>query len=243
MTGPLVLCGSGEFTPAMEAVDRELLSRLRPRARVAILPTAAGLEHTPGTWVAKGIEHFRALGADPYGVMVLTRTDAHDAARALAIASADWVYFSGGDPGHLVQTLDASPVWGAVLARWRAGAILAGCSAGAMMLGETTFVPLERGPDGLPTRVTTRPAFGLLPRVIVAPHADAIPERLLVEWADLRPDGHVLLGIDEDTAIVQDGEGWQVRGPGRVLLLRAADERSTYRAGERVPGLVRGALP
>ncbi|MEK7861856.1 MAG: Type 1 glutamine amidotransferase-like domain-containing protein, partial [Chloroflexota bacterium] len=129
MTGALVLCGSGEFTPAMETVDRELLSRLRPRARVAILPTAAGLEDTPGTWVAKGIDHFRALGAEPYGVMVLTRADAHDTQLTLAISSADWVYFSGGDPGHLVETLGASPVWAAVLARWRAGAILPGSSA------------------------------------------------------------------------------------------------------------------
>ncbi|HET7699256.1 MAG TPA: Type 1 glutamine amidotransferase-like domain-containing protein [Candidatus Limnocylindria bacterium] len=242
MTGPLVLCGSGEFTPAMRAVDEALLATLPARARIAIVPTAAGLEDTPGTWVAKGVDHFRSLGAEPYGVMALSRADAQSTTNARAIESADWVYFSGGDPGHLVETLAGSPFWSAVCARWAGGAILAGSSAGAMMLGETTFVPLGRGPDGLPTRMTTRPALGVLPRAIVAPHADAIPEGLLAEWADLRPDGHVFLGIDEDTAIVQDEDGWWVRGPGRVFVLHGAG-RATYRAGERVAGLPRGGLP
>lgn len=243
MTGPLVLCGSGEFTPAMRAVDEALLATLPARARVAIVPTAAGLEDTPGAWVAKGIDHFRALGAQPYGVMALSRADAHDTTHARAVASADWMYFSGGDPGHLVETLAGSPFWAAVCARWVAGAILAGSSAGAMMLGETTFVPLARGADGLPTRMITRPALGLLPRAIVAPHADVIPEGLLAEWADLRPDGHLLLGVDEDTAIVQDEGGWRVRGSGRVFVLHASAGRATYRAGERVAGLPRGGLP
>ncbi len=46
-----------------------------------------------------------------------------------AIAGVDWIYFSGGDPGHIVATLVGSPFWAAVLARHSAGAILAGSSA------------------------------------------------------------------------------------------------------------------
>jgi hypothetical protein len=41
--GPLVLCGSGEFTRAMADVDRAILADLGSRrVRVAIVPTAAG---------------------------------------------------------------------------------------------------------------------------------------------------------------------------------------------------------
>lgn len=67
MTTRLVLCGSGEFTPAMDDVDRELLSELGTRPRVAIVPTAAG-----------------------------SGGDAGD-------LDADRIYFSGGDPGYLVE--------------------------------------------------------------------------------------------------------------------------------------------
>lgn len=212
----LVLAGSGEFTSAMDDVDRELLATLRPRPRVAIVPTAAGLEDTPNNWMAMGTEHFRALGADTVSVMVLNKDDAHERKWSEAIADADWIYFSGGNPGHLMETLDGSPFWSAVLARHDAGAILAGSSAGAMMLGQSTFVPLARGPDGFPTKMLVRPAMGLVPGVIVAPHFNILPERLLRTWSDLVPAGHRLLGIDEDTALVGTDGAWVVRGRGKV---------------------------
>ena len=56
--------------------------------------------------------------------MVLNKDDAHDPKWRDAIADADWIYFSGGDPGHIVATLEGSPFWAAVLERHKAGAIL-----------------------------------------------------------------------------------------------------------------------
>lgn len=241
--GALVLVGSGEFTTAMDGVDRQLLDTLRPRARVAIVPTAAGLEDTPNEWLAKGSDHFRALGAEPVRVAVLDRDDAHDARWRDAIAGVDWIYFSGGDPGHVVETLEGSPFWSAVIERHRRGAILAGSSGGAMMLGQTTFVPSDRGPDGFPRKVTTRRALGLVREVVVAPHFDILPPGLLRLWADIVPADHRVLGIDEDTALVQRDGGWDVRGKGRVLLFRPLDEPVVYRAAARVDALVLGALP
>jgi len=241
--GTLVLAGSGEFTSAMDEVDRALLATLRPRARVAIVPTAAGLEDTPEEWIAKGTEHFRALGAEPIAIRVLDRDDAHEPRWRDAIADVDWIYFSGGDPGHLVETMSGSPFWTALLARHRAGAILAGSSGGAMMLGQTTFVPSDRGPDGLPRKVTTRAAMGLVKDVVVAPHFDILPEPMLRQWSDLIPPGHRLLGIDEDTALVQRDGSWDVRGKGRVLVFRTLDDRVVYPTSATVEALVLGALP
>ena len=232
--GRLVLAGSGEFTPAMNEIDAQLLSTLGPRPRVAIVPTAAGLEDTPPTWARMGSEHFSALGAEAVAVMVLNKKDAHDPTWSRAIADADWIYFSGGSPGHAVETLEGSPFWDAVLARLEAGAILAGLSAGAMMLGQTTFVPLARGPDGLPTKVETRAATGLVRDIIVVPHFDIIPLELLRRWSRLWPEGHRLLGIDEDTAIVQDDGAWTVRGKGRAIVFRTLDDGDTYTAGARL---------
>ena len=50
----MMLCGSGEFTSAMDAIDGALLARLRPHARVAIVPTAAGQEDTDVTEIIGG---------------------------------------------------------------------------------------------------------------------------------------------------------------------------------------------
>jgi cyanophycinase len=214
--GRLMLAGSGEFTPAMNDVDREMLATLRPHARVAIVPTAAGLEDTPPQWAAKGLAHFAALGADPVAVMVLNKDDAHEPKWTHAIADADWIYFSGGDPGHVVSALEGSPFWEAVLERHKAGAILAGSSAGAMMLGQSTFVPTARGPDGFPIKMTVGPALGLVPGVMIAPHFDILPKRLIDMWSGMVPPGQRLLGIDEDTALIRSNPEWVVRGRGRV---------------------------
>jgi len=217
--GILMLLGSGEFTAAMDDVDRALLTTLRPHARVAIVPTAAGLEDTPPWWIEKGSEHFSALGVEPVPVPVLNKRDAQDARWSDAIADVDWIYFSGGDPGHLVESLEGTKFWSAVLARHRAGA------------------------DGLPRTVTTRPAMGLVKDVIVAPHFDILPERMVSQWAGVVPAGHRLLGIDEDTALVQRDGTWDVKGKGRVLLFKTWEDRVVYPTSARVHELVLGALP
>jgi cyanophycinase len=237
--GPLVLCGSGEFTPTMAEVDRAILAGIGPhRARVAIVPTAAGLEDTPKSWVAMGTANFEGLGAEATGVMVLNRDDAEDPRHAATIANADWIYFSGGKPGYLVETLTGTPFWSAVLARHHAGAVLAGSSAGAMMLGSQTFhFPDGLDETGLPRRVAVRDALGLLPGIFVAPHFDAVPGELWRRWAEIWPAGHRMLGIDEDTAIVESPGGWMVVGKGRALVFRSFDDRDVHASGARFDGI------
>jgi len=238
----MMLCGSGEFTSSMDAIDGELLARGRRRPRVAIVPTAAGEEDTPPRWIEMGSEHFRALGAEPVAVMVLARADAHDARWREVIADVDWIYFSGGSPGYVVATLERTPFWSAVMSRHADGAILAGSSGGAMMLGETTLVPLARGPDGLPTRATTRPALGLLRGIIVAPHFDILPPARLARWVEAWPEQHQILGIDEDTAIIEDDGRWTARGRGRVVIGPSFDQTTTYRDGAIVDALAPSVL-
>ncbi len=237
--GPLVLCGSGEFTRAMAEVDRGILANIGSRrARVAIVPTAAGLEDTPRSWIEKGAAHFAALGAEATGIMVLNRGDAEDPRHAAAIAGADWIYFSGGKPGYVVETLSGTAFWSAVVARHRAGAVLAGASAGAMMLGSHTFYfPDGLGGSAVPRRVAVREALGLLPGIFVAPHFDAFPAERWRAWATVWPEGHRMLGIDEDTAIVERADGWSVVGRGRAMVFRSLDDRDVHPTGARFDGI------
>jgi len=223
----------------MADVDRAILAEIGARhARVAIVPTAAGLEDTPRSWIEMGVTHFAALGADPKGVMVLNRSDSEDPRHSQAIADADWIYFSGGKPGHIVDSLIGTPFWSAVLARHRAGAILAGSSAGAMMLGSRTFhFPDGLDETGIPRRVATRDALGLLPGILVAPHFDAVP----IEWwqssAHIWPEHHRMLGIDEDTAIVEGADGWRVVGRGRAVVFRSLDDHDVHPSGSHFDGI------
>ncbi len=230
MTGPVALVGAGEFVPAMAALDAELLRATgRSRPRVAILPTASAPdgETVFQRWAAMGVEHFSGLGAEVEAVLVHDRAEADDPANAQAVAEADLVYLSGGKPDHLLRALAGSAVWSAALAVHRRGGVLAGCSAGAMVLcGHQVNL---RRPPHLPLRYA--PALGIVPGAAVLPHYDRMPEAvaaLMILWA---PDGVAILGIDEETAAVGRDGIWQVRGRSRVTVWRGR-HRDRLRHGD-----------
>ena len=232
MPGAIVLVGSGEFTAAMEAIDRDLLAATgRARPRVAILPTASWPdgEETFLGWIEQGRAHFSALGAEVEGVELRTREDAFDDACAQAIGEADLVYLSGGKPDHLLDALDGTPAGAAVRAVHLRGGIVAGCSAGAMVLAARQ--PRVGGRRFFRFPTGWRDALGLVERAAVLPHYDAFPEVLAAAVVLAAPRGTVVLGVDEDTAAVGREGIWQVRGRGRVTVWHGR-ARTRHRAGE-----------
>ena len=219
MHGPIALVGSGEFTPAMEPIDLALLASVgRPRPRVAILPTASwpdGEEVFAG-WAAKGEAHFTALGAEVETILLRDRAGADDTAVAMAIGEADFVYLSGGKPIHLLEALVGTEAGAALRAANERGAVVAGCSAGAMVLASVQLrVGLRRR---LQLPVGWQVALGFVPDTAVLPHYDAFPEPFAVGAALVAPRGVRVVGIDEETALVGTHGAWQVRGRGRVTI-------------------------
>jgi len=229
--GPVALVGAGEFLPAMAEFDRGLLDATgRSRPRVVILPTAsyADGEDVFDRWATLGLQHFRALGAEVEPVLVRDRTDAADAAMVQAVGEADLVYLSGGKPAYLLETLGGTPVGAAIRDAHLRGAVLAGCSAGAMVLAGRTFDFRRRL---LPWPLRWRIGLGVVANAAVIPHYDAWPEPLSALLALQAPRGSVVLGIDEGTAIVGRDGSWQVHGAARVTVWRGR-HRERYRRGE-----------
>ncbi len=235
--GMLALVGSGEYTPAMDNVDRLLLDRLRPGARVVLLPTASGQEPgMPERWNAQGVAHFEALGAMVTPLLIVQREDAFAPANIEQLASADFFYFSGGDPQYVVETWRDTPAWRALVHQWQQGAVLAGCSAGAMMLGPFTIrirtIVAGQAPQWAP-------ALALLPYLTVIPHFDRLRSfttaAQLRSMLSTRPDGVTVVGVDEDTALLQVDDRWQVQGRQGVTVFSGEGEQVHYAAGQYVP--------
>ncbi len=230
--GPVALVGSGEYLPVMLEVEAALIAG-RP-SRYVQLPTAAG-EEGPASidrWVALGARQAARLGVEAVPVLALDRATADAEENARRVAGAGLIYLSGGSPAHLVDTLRGTRVWEAILAAWRGGAALAGCSAGAIAL--TAWVPDLRDRSTAP-----RDGLAVVPRLRVLPHFDRL-ERWspgMGEGAAAHlPPGVALVGIDEETAIVSDGDDlrcWSVRGRGAAWVL-TAEGRRPFRAGEEL---------
>lgn len=234
MNGLIALLGSGEYLPVMDDVDRYLLANSGVdgrKPRVVCLPTAAGDEgpKSVGRWSAMGVEHFTRLGADVQAVPVINKASANDPEHAAAVENADLIYFSGGDPGYLYRTLKDSLVWASALKAWERGAVYAGCSAGAMILGTEM-------PDFRAMGIRSMAAFALIPVSSVMPHFNALPlfGKPLVATLRRRLDPHeIMIGIDEDTAIVgRVGEEWTVMGASKAHVF-SREQVHIYSAGEK----------
>jgi cyanophycinase len=224
MPGPIALVGAGEFTPAMAEIDRALLASIGvPRPRVVVVPTASWPdgEAVFHRWGAMGQAHFEALGAEVEQILVRDRAEADDPACAQAAGEADLVYFSGGKPDHLREVLDGSALWSAVRSAHDRGAVLAGCSAGAMILGGKQVEFRRR--VALPVHWV--PALGVLPGIAVIPHYDRFPEALSAVFALRAPKGIAILGIDEDTAVIERDGVYEVQGRSGVTIWRGRSHR------------------
>jgi cyanophycinase-like exopeptidase len=237
MPGPVALIGAGEFLAAMADFDRLLLAATAsPRPRVAVVPTAAypDGEEAFRRRAAIGAEHFGALGGEVEAVLVRDRSDADDPVNAQAVGEADLVYFSGGHPAHLLETLAGSRVWAAAQAAHARGAVLAGCAAGAMVLAGRQFI-LRRPLLALPLRWPE--ALGVVPGAAVFPRYNAWPEPVSALLVLAAPRDTTIIGIDEETALLGHDGSWQVHGRSRVTVWRGRD-RVRHRAGDvfRLPG-------
>lgn len=222
MAGLIALVGSGEYLDRMNEVDRRLLAESgKPSPRVACLPTAAGREGPASVerWTQMGVAHFRRLGAEVVSPPIVDRASADDPHWADLLRAADLIYFSGGDPHYLHQTLAGTRAWEAIASACAQGATFAGCSAGAMILGQVV-------PNRPTLDLKLSPAFGWLRNCFVLPHFDRLPFRplLLPLIRTKLTDGLYALGIDENTALVgRIGGEWQVMGAASVSLLTRRD--------------------
>ncbi len=233
MAGTLALVGSGEFLDSMRPVDAVLLERVggAAQARVVVIPTAAVPDgpQVVARWAALGTAHFSGLGSAVAAAAITTRQHADDPQMIARIAAANFVYFSGGKPGTLLRILIGTGAWAAVQSVYEHGGVLAGCSAGAMILGSHLIEPRLR--FGWPWAFVE--AFGLVHESIVVPHYDAGATRVGGLLAHSLPPGLTLIGVDEQTALVSDDRGWQVLGRAGAELRRRGWRRA-YRSGERL---------
>lgn len=213
--GTLALVGSGEYLPQLATIEASLLKGQPPRyvqLATAAVPDGADVV---AKWHRLGTDQAQRLGVEAIILPVNNRDDANNAALANEIAGAGLIYLSGGNPGYLADTLRDTLVWEAIETAWRRGSALAGCSAGAMAL--TSWIPSLRHP-----RQGGTDGLGLLSHIRVIPHFDAFAARipdLVTRFLLPHESSIVLIGIDEDTAIVGGPTEWTVRGRQSAWLL------------------------
>jgi cyanophycinase len=231
--GTIALVGSGEFLAPIAPVDQALCRLLAEEARVAIVPTAAAPDGDSvfQRWLDMGVEHFARIGAQAEPVALRTRSDAEKSDVAASIARANFVYLSGGKPGYLRATLAETVAWRAIVGVYESGGVVAGCSAGAMVLGDR-MLGLEHW------AIRSVPALALAKGVTIIPHFDDMPAAVANAFGRVTQAiagySTTVVGVDGSTALVCRDDEWTVIGSGRVTAF-GRRARKRYASGQTVP--------
>jgi cyanophycinase len=234
--GHLLIVGGGQQPPALVARFVELAGG-PGRARIAVLPMASGEPETSGREKA---EELRGLGADAF-VLQLTREQAMTDSAARLLDGATGIWFTGGDQSRVTPVLRGSPVLEAIRARWRAGAVVGGTSAGAAVMPDSMLTgnQFRAGEDtagyygdefpGVARRtIQVAPGLGFLPGTIIDQHFIRRERHNRLLAVTLERPSLIGVGIDESTAIEVGPDGrWTVRGSSSVVIYDARRARIT----------------
>ena len=220
MTGWFALVGGDEFRPGCEDMDGAILAATGvPHPSVQVLPAAATFEN-PARAASNGVAYLSRLGGAASALMVLGPADANDEEMVAPVDSANLIYLTGGSPTHLLDTLSKSLLVKAIRRALDRGAVIAGSSAGAMVLGPwMRFGEWKRG-------------LSLVPGIVTLPHHEGSdPNAVAGELASSAPSNVTVLGIDGMTCCLGREYEWQVLGRGRVTVYQSGQWRA-YAAGE-----------
>ena len=228
MPGEIALVGGEEFRSGCEGMDREIMgSGVQDPARVLVIPTAAVTG--PAKAANDGVTHFNSLGGEASQLMVLEKPQANDAAFIQPVEDAGVIYFTGGSPDHLLATLKDSQLLRSILAAVAQGAVLAGSSAGAMVMGALMRRPSSGGwVEGL----------GVVPGTAVLPHHEnSNPVDVAEQLRSQAPAGVTVLGIDARTGCLGHPGNWRVVGSGNVTVYQGRDWQ-VFPSGSALPPAV-----
>ncbi len=252
--GSLFIVGGGGQTPAMVSRFVQLAGGAGS-ARIVVVPLASGAPLEAGREKAADLE---ALGATAT-VLLVTREEALQEQAEALVAGATGIWFTGGDQARLTAVLQGTPVLRAIRARYRAGAVVGGTSAGAAIMSDSMITgnQLRSPPDtsgyygdtfSSITRASIEiaPGFGFLPGTVVDQHFIARERHNRLLSVVLERPGLLGVGIDESTALEVGPDGtWLVVGLGSVVIYDARQARITPpdQTLLGVSGLVTHVLP
>jgi cyanophycinase-like exopeptidase len=246
----LVIIGSGETSPTMVKVHRELLATAGGGS-AAMLDTPFGFQANADDLTDKIGEYFRdSVGVD-IAVATWRRRDEPVAVleRTLALLGrASWAFAGPGSPSYALRQWADTPMPAALAEIVRRGGSLVMGSAAAVTVGSASLPVYEIYKVGDEARWL--PGLDLLGTLTgisaaVIPHYDNreggrhdtrycyMGEQRLLELEEMLPADVGILGVDEHTAVLIDVESGAVdiMGAGG-LTLRYRDRQTVIPAGE-----------
>lgn len=248
--GSLVIVGGGQLGD--EVLQRFIDLAGGPQARIVIIPTAGGGDDYGIAYEGRAFKPFQNLGATNLTVLHTYDKKVADTEEfAKVIREATGVWFPGGRQWRLADAYLGTKTEQALWDLLDRGGVIGGTSAGATIQGSY----LARGDTKNNTTMMGdhEVGFGFVKNVAIDQHLLVRNRQFdLIEVIKAKPE-LLGIGLDEGTAIVVQGDRFEVVGPsfvaiydpkilektGRFYFLRAGDrfdlqKRIASRPGSRI---------
>jgi cyanophycinase len=220
----LFAIGGGEMTEAPDILD-EFLGLLKdtPDEHIVVMTVATNEPKEVGR---KYSSMFRNRGVKHVSVVDISdRDDSFDKRAIKKIHDADALFFTGGDQLHVTSLMGGSPLNDIIYEKIDKGFIIAGTSAGAMMMSDAMIVS---GKNDIPPKsggVEIAPGMNLLDGTIIDTHFSQRGRHGRLMTALAHFPQLLGIGLDERTAICQSNGKLKVIGEGVVTIMDARGMR------------------
>ncbi len=168
---------------------------------------------------------FATLGASQIKILTIkTRAQANDRTLAQTLEDVDLIFLTGGDQLRLTTIMGGSKILAAIQNRLKAGALIAGTSAGAAVFSDTMIYEGESEEGLFKGRVLTTSGFGFVKNIVFDTHFMARGRiGRLVQIVTTNPTC-IGVGIGEDSGVILKGDGTvEVIGTGQVIIVDGCD--------------------
>lgn len=216
--GTLIIIGGHEDRDPNGS--RKILREVARHIRGGKLVLATVASHKPEGYFEDYDKAFADLDVgELVELYVEDRTKAGDREKLSVMDDAAGIFFSGGDQLRITSQIGDTGIEAKVRSLFERGGLVAGTSAGAAAMSETMLVKGTSGESHRIGDLHMSPGLGLIRDVIIDQHFAERGRfgRLLGAVAH---NPRVLgLGIDEDTAVVVEGDSLEVIGNGAVYVV------------------------
>jgi cyanophycinase len=210
------MIGGAEDRTGDRLILREVLKKIR-HGRLAIVTAAS--EQPDEMWKSYQNACREMDFNDIEHVQVLQRQDAFDSKNIKLIARCQGVFFTGGDQLKITTKIGGTPVGQIIQEIHEDGGLLAGTSAGASVMGETMLIAGEGGESHkVGGALSMAPGLGFVHDMIIDQHFAQRGRMGRLLGAVAQNPKLLGMGIDEDTAVVIEGDRLRCVGAGAVYI-------------------------
>ena len=239
-TGRLVIAGGG-LQADNSAVYQSIVDARAGDGPLCVVPTASSDPEASMERAVATLTGYSGVGSVK-GILISTEdpSQAQDSSVVAEVRTCSGFFFTGGSQSRIVDVFlpggDTTEAYRALWQRWQEGAVVSGSSAGAAMMsrvmiaGGSSADAVNHGvrlPDGDGVRIREGMGFfelGMLDQHFLA--RGRIGRILVSALQENSPQ--IGFGIDENTALVVDGDSAWVVGASGVVVV---DGRSVQRTG------------